>query len=72
MLALLLADVLPVPHNFEFSPDPGPYIAIFGIGFMIAIVGHIAQSKWLIGTGLLMIFASTVLLPLGIYLSDGG
>ena len=68
MLASLLADVLPIPRNFEFSPDPGPYIAIFGIGFMVAIVGHISQSKWLIATGLIMIFMSTVLLPLGIYL----
>ena len=68
MLALLLADVLPIPNNFEFSPDPQPYIAIFGIGFMVAIVGHIAQAKWLIATGLLMIFLSTVLLPIAIYL----
>jgi hypothetical protein len=70
MLALLLADVLPIPNNFEFSPDPQPYIAIFGIGFMVAVLGHIAQSKWLIATGLLMIFMSTTLLPVAIYLSQ--
>jgi hypothetical protein len=69
MLALLLADVLPIPRNFEFSPNPQPYIAVFGLGVMVTIVGHIAQSKWLIATGLLMIFMSTTLLPLGIYLS---
>ena len=44
MLALLLADVLPVPRNFEFSPDPEPYIAVVGIGFMIGVLGHIASS----------------------------
>jgi hypothetical protein len=71
MLALLLADVLPVPRNFEFSPDPGPYIAIFGIGFMVAIVGHIAQSKFLIATGLLMIFSSIIVVPVAIYLGAG-
>ena len=71
MLALLLADVLPIPRNFEFSPDPQPYIAIFVIGFMVAVLGHIAQSKTLIATGLLMIFLSTVLLPLAIYLGGG-
>jgi len=71
MLALLLADVLPIPRNFEFSPDPGPYIAIFGIGFMIAVLGHIAQSKTLIAAGLLMIIGSTVLLPLGFYFGGG-
>ena len=70
MLVLLLADVLPVPHNFEFSPDPEPYIAVFGIGFMVAVLGHIASSKWLVGTGLLLIMLATVLLPLGIYLSQ--
>ena len=70
MLVLLLADVLPVPHNFEFSPDPGPYIAVFGIGFMVAVLGHIASSKWLVGTGLLLIAMSTVLLPLAIYLGQ--
>jgi len=69
MLALLLADVLPIPRNFEFSPDPKPYIAIFGIGLMLAILGHISSSKTLIATGLLLIFMSTVLLPVGIYLS---
>ena len=70
MLVLLLADVLPVPHNFEFSPDPEPYIAVFGIGFLVAVLGHIASSKWLVGTGLLLIMLATVLLPLGIYLSQ--
>ena len=71
MPVLLLADVLPIPRNFEFSPDPQPYIIIFGIGFMVAILGHISQSKTLIATGLLLIFMSTVLLPLAIYLGQG-
>jgi hypothetical protein len=67
MLAQLIADVLPVPHNFEFSPDPKPYLAVFVIGFMVAVLGHVAQSKTLIAAGLLMIFMSTVLLPVAIY-----
>jgi hypothetical protein len=71
MLALLIADVLPIPRNFEFSPDPAPYLALFAIGFLVAVVGHIATSKTLIAAGLLMIFMSTVLLPLAIFLSSG-
>ncbi len=71
MLVSLLADVLPIPRNFEFSPDPEPYLIVFGIGFAIAVVGHIASSKTLIAAGLLMIFMSTVLLPLAIYLGQG-
>jgi hypothetical protein len=69
MLAYLIADVLPVPRNFEFSPDPGPYITIFVIGFFVAVLGHIASSKTLVAAGLLMIFMSTVLLPMAIYLA---
>jgi hypothetical protein len=72
MLALLLADVLPIDRNFDFSPDPGPYILVFGIGFVIAVLGHIAQSRWLIAAGILMIMLSTFLLPVAIYLSQGG
>jgi hypothetical protein len=68
MLAHLLADILPIDSNFDFTPDPKPYIAIFGIGFMIAVVGHVSRSKTLIATGLVLIFLATVLLPLGIYL----
>ena len=45
MLAYLLADVLPIPRNFEFSPDPEPYIALFGIGFMIGVFGHIISVE---------------------------
>ena len=68
MLALLLADLLPIPRNFEFSPDPGPYIAVFGIGFFVAVLGHIASSKTLVAAGLLMIFVAMFLAPLAVYL----
>ena len=71
MLALLLADVLPIDRNFEFSPDPGPYLIVFGAGFAIAVLGHIAQSKTLIIAGLLMIFMATTLLPLVVFLTQG-
>jgi hypothetical protein len=71
MLAHLLADILPLPRNFEFSPDPGPYIALFGLGFIVAVIGHIASSKTLIAAGLLMILLSTVLVPVAVYLGGG-
>ena len=71
MLILLLADILPVDRNFQFSPDPGPYIALFGLGFVISIIGHIAQSKTVIALGLVVIMLSTVLLPVVLYLGGG-
>ena len=72
MLALLLADVLPIPRNFEFSPDPKPYLILFGAGFVVATLGHIASSKTLVAAGLLMVVMSTVLLPLAMYFGAGG
>jgi hypothetical protein len=68
MLAQLLADINWLNPEFEFSPNPGPYIIVFGLGFMIAVLGHISQSKTLIAAGLLMIFLATVLLPVAVYL----
>ncbi len=71
MLALVIADVLPIPRNFEFSPEPGPYIAVFAAGFFIAILGHIASSKTLIATGIGLIFCALVILPLAVFLTQG-
>lgn len=70
MLALLLADVLPIPRNFEFSPEPGPYLMLFGIGFVVTVLGHIASSKTFVAAGLFLMFASTFLLPTAIFLSS--
>jgi hypothetical protein len=72
MLALILADVLPIPRNFEFSPDPEPYLILFGAGFVVATLGHIASSKTVVAAGLLMIAMSTVLLPLAMYFGGSG
>ena len=48
----------------DLGTDPEPYLVLFVIGFLIAVLGHIVKSKTLIATGILMIFLSTVLLPL--------
>jgi hypothetical protein len=53
-----------------FDPDPLPFIALMGLGFVIGIAGHIYKSRTTVVTGIGMIFVATLLLPLGIYLSD--
>jgi hypothetical protein len=68
MLALLLAE-LPLPNETDFKPGPGPYITLLAIGFAIAVLGHIASSKTLIATGLLMIFSATIIIPVVIHLA---
>jgi hypothetical protein len=44
----------------------GPYIALMGIGFAVAILGHLAGSRWLVAVGVIMIFLATLLFPLAL------
>jgi hypothetical protein len=53
-----------------FDPDPLPFIVLMGLGFLVGVTGHIYKSNAVIATGIGMIFAATILLPLGLYLSD--
>jgi hypothetical protein len=49
----------------------GPYIALMGIGFAVAILGHLSRSRWLVAIGVIMIFLATLLFPLALQiLSD--
>jgi hypothetical protein len=53
-----------------FDPDPLPFIVLMGLGFLVGVAGHIYKSNAVIATGIGMIFVATILLPLGLYLSD--
>ena len=53
-----------------FDPDPLPFIALMGIGFVIGIGGHVYRSKTAVAAGIGMIFVATILLPVGLYLND--
>jgi hypothetical protein len=53
-----------------FDPSPLPFVALMGLGFVIGVLGHIYRSRIAIATGIAMIFVATLLLPLGLYLSD--
>ena len=44
----------------------GPYIALMGAGFAIAILGHLSRSRWLVAIGVIMIFLATLLFPLAL------
>jgi hypothetical protein len=51
----------------SFLPESiGPYIALMGIGFAVAILGHLAGSRWLVAVGVIMIFLATLLFPLAL------
>ena len=74
MLATLLVGVFEGPNGPQETPferSPAPFIALFGLGLMLAAFGHLIKSKLLVGTGLLMMFAGIVLVPLFLYLNHG-
>jgi hypothetical protein len=58
--------------EFEFEPRPGPFIALTVIGFVIAVIGHLTTSKTIIVTGITMVFAGILFVPLALYLSGRG
>jgi hypothetical protein len=60
LLALVLCTVTP----YRPGPSPTPYIALMVAGFVVGVAGHLVRSRVVVGLGVLMIFAATVLLPL--------
>ena len=44
----------------------GPYLALMGGGFLVAIYGHMANSRTLISLGIVMILLATLLIPLAL------
>jgi hypothetical protein len=51
----------------DFRVSPNAVIAIFGLGFLLGIFGHIFKSKTLVASGIGLIFLATMFIP--IYLS---
>jgi hypothetical protein len=42
----------------------GPYVALMIAGFVVALLGHLSRSRWLIGLGILIIFLAALAFPL--------
>jgi len=61
-LALPLAALL--PHSAS------PYIALMLIGFAIGILGHLSGARWLVATGIVLVFLGAFLFPLAINLTQ--
>ena len=47
-----------------------PYISLMIGGFFVGIAGHLYGSKIVVGFGIAMIFAATLLLPLALIVSQ--
>jgi len=53
-----------------FSVDPGVFIALLLIGFVVGVAGHVIKSKTMIAAGITMIFLATIGLPLYLAVSN--
>ncbi len=58
-----MLDLAP-PLAALFPHSPGPYIALMLAGFAIGILGHLTRAKWLIASGVILIFLGALLFPL--------
>ena len=58
-----MLDLLPPPPAL-LPQGHGPYVALLLIGFAVGILGQLFRQRWLIVTGILLIFLGALLLPL--------
>jgi len=55
---------LVTPPAALLAQSPGPYIALLLAGFAIGILGHLFKVKWLVASGVILIFLGALLFPL--------
>jgi hypothetical protein len=56
-------DLLP-PLVALLPRSPGPYVALMLAGFVIGILGHLTKTRWMIASGVILIFLGAFLFPL--------
>ncbi|MBA2506450.1 MAG: hypothetical protein H0V29_10985 [Thermoleophilaceae bacterium] len=62
---------LPDLPDRSVGTDPKAYVFVFGLGFLVAIIGHVVQSKLAVAIGVALVMAATVIAPLVFALSGG-
>jgi hypothetical protein len=68
----MLTGTLPGLPGEEAATDPKRYLILLGVGFVIAVLGHLTRTKTLIAVGLALIFLATLILPLYFHFSNPG
>ncbi|HEY2603248.1 MAG TPA: hypothetical protein VGI67_16945 [Thermoleophilaceae bacterium] len=61
---------LPALPGQDVATDPKRYLILLGVGFAIAVLGHLTKTKTLIAAGLALIFLATFVLPLYFHFSS--
>jgi hypothetical protein len=65
---LPLGDLPGLPSQ-DVATDPKRYLILLGVGFVIALLGHMTRTKTLIASGIALIFLATFILPLYFHFS---
>ena len=60
---------LPGLPSQDVATDPKRYLLLLGVGFVIAVLGHMTRTKTLIAAGIALIFLATFILPLYFHFS---
>jgi hypothetical protein len=55
------------PEEGGFRVSPTVFIVMFGLGFVVATIGHVVKSRALVAIGVLMIFLATVFVPIALH-----
>ncbi len=50
-----------------FEVSPRLFFILLGIGFGLGMIGHLTRIKTLVAAGVLMVFLSTILIPLALH-----
>jgi hypothetical protein len=48
----------------------GPYVALMILGFAVGVLGHLSRSRWLVTTGIIIIFLAALAFPLALNLQS--
>jgi hypothetical protein len=54
----------------DFEISPSFFIVLLGLGFVIGTLGHIVKSRTLVATGVILVFAATVFIPIALTVSN--
>ena len=71
MVPLLLPLAQALPDNFPSGPDDleqqlSLFFLLFGVGFLIAALGHLFKSRGMVAAGVATIFVSTAIFMVAI------
>ena len=71
LLAALVAQIPDLPGLGDEGPGDLESLltlcfVLMGLGFALGILGHIIQSRWLVGIGIALVMAATVVFALAV------